>query len=64
VSEETSCDEGVQCPYCQHIHRDSWELDDDGLMDCEQCEREIVYSRNTTITYTAHPPREKGERKL
>lgn len=43
------------CPYCEHEHRDAFEWGDDGPMNCEECDKEFGYSRNTEITYSTWP---------
>jgi hypothetical protein len=41
----------VVCPHCGWQSRDSWELDDSGYMDCEECEKEFFFERNITVRY-------------
>jgi uncharacterized Zn-finger protein len=42
----------IVCPYCGHVHTDSWERgDDDGEIECYECEREFRYSRYIDVTY-------------
>lgn len=41
------------CPYCLHVHKDSWEYQaDDGTVDCHECSRPFRYTRNICVTYT------------
>ena len=42
----------VVCPYCGYTFSDSWEIqDDDGEMECYDCEKEFNYYRNIEVTY-------------
>jgi DNA-directed RNA polymerase subunit RPC12/RpoP len=41
----------VVCPYCGWELRDSWELDDKGYMDCEECEKKFFFERDITVRY-------------
>lgn len=55
--EETNNKEGVECPWCGHIERDSWEWGadaDSGLdIECGACERPISITRNVFISWSA-----------
>jgi transcription elongation factor Elf1 len=58
--EEQLYKERITCPFCKHVHRDSWEhQQDDGTMECHECDKEFVYSRHTSITYTTSAPKQK-----
>lgn len=51
---ERNCTDEITCPYCDHIHIDSWELDEDyGEYLCHKCEKEFAYERHTVVTYSA-----------
>lgn len=50
------CTDEIVCPYCLYQHSDSWERSqDDGEMECSECEREFRYSRYTRVSYTTYP---------
>jgi len=51
------------CPYCAHVHRDSWEFSDDGDTDCNACGRRFLFTAYAyrTFTTTAVPPDNKRE---
>lgn len=57
--EETYNREGVICPYCGYLDRDSWELGDGGEgcgeTECGQCEKEFTWSRSFSVTYRGIP---------
>lgn len=43
----------IVCPYCLHVHRDSWEYGpDDGTTECYECDKPFRYTRNIRVTYT------------
>src|SRR5438045_320802 len=42
----------VVCPYCDHLHRDSWEFSDSDEHTCEGCEKTFLLEKNYSITYT------------
>lgn len=52
---ERSFTREVVCPYCGKEQSDSWELGDDGDMDCGYCEREFSYTRDVEVTYSSYP---------
>lgn len=45
----------IICPYCEHIHKDSYEIgsggEEDNQMECYNCEQPFFYSRNITVSY-------------
>jgi DNA-directed RNA polymerase subunit RPC12/RpoP len=41
----------VVCPHCGWKLRDSWELDDSGYLECEECEKEFFFERDITVRY-------------
>ncbi len=55
ISENTYNDKGVECPYCGHIDKDSWELGDGGEgcgeTECGECEKTIIWVRNISVSY-------------
>jgi transcription elongation factor Elf1 len=56
MSEETY-GQNIICPWCGHIHKDSWEIQphaEDGTFDCHECEKPILFSRSTTVRYSAN----------
>ena len=47
------------CPHCGEIYDNAWEWrEDDGVVDCDKCEKQFVYSRIVTIEYTTEPKQE------
>ena len=44
----------IVCPYCGWIDRDSWEADDDGEMDCGECEKTFHFERRVTVKYISY----------
>ena len=42
----------IVCPYCGYKSRDSWELPDDGIEECEVCYKEFTFDRNVTVDYS------------
>ncbi len=42
----------VTCPHCNFEHGDSWEMEDESLMNCHECDKEFYMFRNYDITYT------------
>lgn len=50
MKERTETDE-IICPICGHEYTDSWEYDEYGEMECEECGATFDYERNTSITY-------------
>lgn len=52
---ETYSSEGLECPHCHEVDQDAWELDgDSGKTQCASCGKNIEWSRDTTVTYTAN----------
>lgn len=48
----------ITCPYCGHVHVDSWEMGPDSnewdtTIECHSCEREFLCSMTTTVRYTS-----------
>ncbi len=43
----------IVCPYCGNIQSDSWELAQDGDVECDLCEKQFRVEIDTTITYTS-----------
>ena len=40
------------CPHCGHVHRDSFEWEEDeGTQECEQCGKAFVYTRVVTVDW-------------
>lgn len=45
----------IVCPYCGHVHRDSWEFGgggEDGDDECGECGKMFSWSRTITVTYS------------
>lgn len=43
----------IVCPHCGYESGDSWEMDDnDGSMDCGECEKDFNYTRIIAINYS------------
>lgn len=55
---QTSRTDNAVCPYCGHVHKDSWEFDfgpgceGDGEVMCHDCGKEFICSRTCTIHYS------------
>jgi uncharacterized Zn-finger protein len=50
---EHQCTSEIVCPYCGYTLSDSWELtNNDGKLECENCGKNYVYSRNVEVEYT------------
>jgi Zn ribbon nucleic-acid-binding protein len=43
----------VVCPWCGHIHRDSWDFGDADLVECVACGRPVAVEREVVVYYTA-----------
>jgi DNA-directed RNA polymerase subunit RPC12/RpoP len=46
----------IVCPYCGHVHGDSWEYGGDSEcfeVDCAECEKKFDVTRNVSVTYTS-----------
>lgn len=48
------------CPYCGYVHHDSWELDDEDKIFCNNCEKEFFVCREIVATYSTHRINEDG----
>jgi hypothetical protein len=59
MSEETWNNDGVECPYCHHVHGDSWEItgndDNEHEIECVECRRAFLCSSVTSVDYQARP---------
>ena len=53
----THSNNDIECPWCGHVNRDSYELPDDGEGTCGSCEQPIRWSRCIAVTYTTHKNR-------
>jgi hypothetical protein len=42
----------IVCPYCGHEFMDSWELQEDGEMDCYECNKKFNYAINRSVDYS------------
>jgi uncharacterized Zn-finger protein len=42
----------ITCPWCGEVHRDSWERDDEGEDDCQECGKTFEWTRNITVEYS------------
>lgn len=55
LPEDTYNRNDLVCPWCGYVDRDSWELDhekEDGETQCAACDKPILWSRHTSISYT------------
>jgi len=56
TEDETYNSEGVECPFCGWVNRDSWELGDGGEgcgeIECGECEKTFVWERCVSVNYT------------
>ena len=50
----------IVCPYCGSEESDSWERDDDGVIDCDQCGKQFYYTRIIDVTYSTEKIKAKG----
>jgi DNA-directed RNA polymerase subunit RPC12/RpoP len=62
LDEDTSNNAGVECPYCGHIHEDSWEWfqrgeEDDKEVECEGCEKVFFTSLRIMHIYLGRKPK-------
>ena len=62
INETSDCtynDDGVECPYCGYVDKDSWELGDGGEgcgdTECGECEKPILWARRISVSYTGKP---------
>jgi transcription elongation factor Elf1 len=48
-----------KCPYCGHVHRDSWEWGDafngGSTAECDECGREFRAVRNVSVSWRTLP---------
>lgn len=52
-NDETYNSEVLECPYCNFIHKDAWELSgEDGEIYCEKCDKTFLWARHINISYT------------
>jgi len=43
----------ITCPHCGRKEEDSWEVNDDnGEMECGECDKKFSYERIVDVTYT------------
>jgi len=69
MPESLRCDEGIKCPWCGHIERDSWEMNHESQdeTECGRCELPITYIANVSVTWesfkgdTSEIPRDELE---
>ncbi len=55
---DTDYESEVTCPWCGHIHSDSWEYpDSDDAFQCSDCEKIFVMNREVEVTYSTSKPR-------
>lgn len=56
TEDETDNSEGLECPYCGWVDKDSWELGDGGEgigeIECSDCEKTIAWERHISINYS------------
>lgn len=53
---ETWSGRGVVCPHCQHLHKDTCDLehdDDAHELECHDCQKPFKYWTHTATTYYA-----------
>jgi hypothetical protein len=54
------------CPYCGYADKESWELDgedgQEGETTCGSCERDFIYYRNVSVTFTTMKIEDKRKR--
>lgn len=48
-------EQNINCPYCGHVYRDSFERSDEDTVECDVCGGTIHYERIVTIEYTTEP---------
>ena len=53
-SVDHECTDDIICPKCGYELGDSWECDDDGEQECEECGAIYEYYRNVTVDYTTN----------
>lgn len=42
----------IVCPCCRYQFSDNYERDDDGVLECPNCDKPFRYTRDVTISYT------------
>ena len=42
------------CPYCGYKFNNSWELRDEGNIECESCEKIFDYERDVVVSYISY----------
>jgi len=42
----------VVCPYCGYEFSDSWEFDDNGGIECYECNKNFNYNKNISVDYS------------
>ncbi len=42
----------VVCPYCGQEESDSWEFSDSGSQKCSGCDKEFIFTRNVSVSYS------------
>lgn len=43
----------ITCPWCGYEHEDSWEMADEGRVDCDDCGKPFEYQRDIEVTYSS-----------
>lgn len=55
ITNDTYNSDGVECPYCGYVDKDSWELGDGGEgcgeIECGECEKLFNWQRMISINY-------------
>lgn len=49
----TDCTNEVTCPWCGFEFEDSWEFSDEGKVNCDECEKNFIYSRDVSVSYSS-----------
>ena len=55
---DTAYQNKITCPYCGHVHQDSWEMTDGGdeedvEVDCDSCGQAFRATTHITIRYSS-----------
>jgi uncharacterized Zn-finger protein len=54
------CTDEITCPYCGHVHGDSWDHEpDNSEIECDGCGKEFEYFRSKSVSYSTY--KRKGE---
>lgn len=57
----------VECPWCHHLHRDSWEFFSDGSedkeMQCHRCDQPLLVTRHVSVSYSSTRLKQKDPAK-